>query len=333
MKRLLRVSFVMLTLVLGSKSFSQVDPHYSQYYVYPSWLNPALTGVFDGDYRVAAIYRNQWSGVAPFTTPGVAFDINTNKSISFGGSLLNQAAGNGGYNYLTAYGSASYSGIRFGKNESQRVIFGMQAGIMNRRFNRSKFTLGDQWNPITGYNPGTATTDVFTRTSSTVFDAGAGVLYVDGTPGKKANFYGGLSANHLTMPEDPFSNGGKEKLPMRFTVHGGLRLIVSDNFLITPNFLLLKQGKATEKMIGGYAQMRAGTNTDFLFGANWRVNDAIAPFVGFYHKNFVLGASYDVNMSDLGKMAGSAGSFEISLTYIGRKAFKAQEEHFVCPRL
>jgi hypothetical protein len=47
----------------------------------------------------------------------------------------------------------------------------------------------------------------------------------------------------------------------------------------------------------------------------------------------VLGASYDVNASDLGKMARGSNSFEISLSFIGRKSTKTPEVEFVCPRL
>lgn len=331
MKGIFKASLLVLLLVMGKDSIAQVDPHFSQFYVYPSYLNPALTGVFDGTYRVSGIYRNQWAGITqPFSTPGISFDMNTSKNISFGASIMNQNAGNAGYNYLTAYGSVAYSGIRFGLNNTQRVVFGMQAGMINRRFDPSKFTLGENWNPSGGTNP---STEVFTKTSSSMFDIGAGALYIDGKPNKKANFYGGVAVSHLTQPVDQFIKDVDAKLPMRVTVHGGLRYVVNADWSITPNFLYMSQGNAKETMLGAYAQLRASETSDFLFGANYRFKDAFAPYVGFYHKNFVLGASYDFNVSDLGKMTGRANSFEISLSWIGRKAFKAEEEQFICPRL
>jgi type IX secretion system PorP/SprF family membrane protein len=331
MKGIFKVSLLGLLLMMGKASVAQVDPHFSQYYVYPSWLNPALTGVFDGSYRVAGIYRNQWSGVTPFKTPGVSFDMNTNNSISFGGSIMNLKAGDAGYSYLTAYASASYSGIRFGINKTQRVVFGMQAGVVNRKFDPSKFTTSENWTN-TGFQPG-LTSENLTRTSSAMFDMGAGALYIDGTPNKKTNFYGGLAVSHLTQPEDDFIKDADAKLPMRLTLHGGLRVVVNDNWSITPNFLFLSQGTAKETMLGAYAQVKASEEADFLFGANYRFGDAFAPYIGYYYKNFVLGASYDVNMSDLGKTAKGANSFEISLSFISKKKYKAEEEHFICPRL
>jgi type IX secretion system PorP/SprF family membrane protein len=328
---------ILIAILLISSSIlkAQVDPHFSEYYVYPSWLNPALTGAIDGDYRVSAIYRNQWANIANgFSTIGLSGDVVTNKNLNFGGSILQQTAGNGGYTYLTAYGSIAYTGLRFGVNGNQRITFGLQAGIIQRRFNTSKFQLGDQWNPITGYNPSAITTDVFQNPSSTVFDAGAGIAYYDAAPNKKANLFAGFSASHITQPDDKFTSGSsKSKLPIRYTLHAGLKLNLSEVLSFTPNALYLRQGTAEEKMLGGYVQLQANSVTDVLFGANYRFNDAVVPFAGFWYKNFTLGLSYDINNSDLGKSIGTTNSFEVSISYTGRKNKELAGKNFVCPRL
>lgn len=336
MKPITRLLTLLVITSLTSRALeAQVDPHFTQYYVYPSWLNPALTGAFDGDYRVSGIYRSQWGGISkPYKTQGVSAEFVTNKNVNVGLSLLNQNAGNGGYYYTTAYANLAYTGVRFGPAENHRVVIGMQLGVISRGFNASKFTFGDQWTPITGYNPGTST-DVLlsSKTKSTSFDAGAGVLYYDATPGKKANVYAGLSVSHLTKPDDAFSSTANAKLPMRYTFHGGVRLALNETISITPNLLYVKQGTAEEKMAGAYVQMNAAPGIDVLLGANYRVQDAITPFVGFSRNNLVLGVSYDVNASDLGKMTNGANSFEISLSFTGRKSYKTPAGNFVCPRL
>lgn len=320
--------------VTGNEVRAQADPHFSQYYVYPSWLNPALTGAFDGDYRVSAIYRTQWGNISsPFSTYGVAADITTEKQANFGLNVLNQSAGDGGYNYTTAYGSASYTGVRFGAQQTHRLVFGMQFGFIQRKFDASKLTFGDQWNPVTGYNPGTPSADILSRTSSMSFDAGAGVLYYDAQPGKQYNLFGGFSVSHLTRPKDYFSATGDARFPMRFSGHAGVRIAVSEVLSITPNLLYMRQGAAQEKMVGAYGQLNAAPGTDFLLGVNYRIEDAISTHVGFIYKTFMLGASYDINTSDLGKIARGSNSFEISLTFIGRKIIKTPEVEFVCPRL
>ena len=334
MTRFIKTCFLLSMICANLQAGAQVDPHFSQYYVYPSWLNPALTGAFDGSYRVAAIYRSQWGNIiSPFSTPGVAADFNTGKGMNFGGSILNQKAGDGGYNYMTGYLSAAFTGVRFGTDGYQHLLFGMQAGFINRRFDRNKLTFGDQWNPILGYNPSNQSRDLPTKPTATSFDAGAGFMYYDGRPNRKSNFYGGFSASHLTRPTDLFSATGNEKLPIRYTLHAGIRIDAGNGFSITPNALYLRQGNAQEKMIGAYAQFNAATSLDLLVGANYRFDDAFSPYFGFNYKNFTLGVSYDVNTSDLGKITNGANSFEISLTLIGKKKANMPEENFFCPRL
>ena len=60
MRRWNYIMVVLLLLLLEKRSGAQVDPHFSQNYAYPLYLNPAFTGVIDGDYRATAIYKNQW---------------------------------------------------------------------------------------------------------------------------------------------------------------------------------------------------------------------------------------------------------------------------------
>ncbi|MBV4358181.1 PorP/SprF family type IX secretion system membrane protein, partial [Pinibacter aurantiacus] len=314
MKSITKITAMGLLLLAGMGTAKAQDPHYTQYYVYPSWLNPALTGVFDGSARVSAIYRNQWGNIAsPYQTPGVSADFNTNKNAAFGVSVLNQRAGDGGFNYTTAYASMAYSGVKFGANGYKRLNMGFQLGMIQRRFDISKMSFGEQWNPSTGYNPGAGTGEALSKTSATSFDAGVGVMYYDAEPGKKANLFAGVSASHITRPTDQFSASGDAKIPVRYTGHAGLRIMINEVASITPNLLYMRQGSAEEKMVGAYLQMNVAEDADFMIGANYRIKDAISPYIGVYVKEFLIGASYDVNTSDLGKMAKGSNSFELSL--------------------
>ncbi len=76
MNRLTKPAILIFLSLTALQQVKAQDPHYTQYYVYPSWLNPALTGVFDGSTRVSAIYRNQWGNIStPYNTPGVSADF------------------------------------------------------------------------------------------------------------------------------------------------------------------------------------------------------------------------------------------------------------------
>src|SRR4249920_776622 len=60
MKKLLLTLLLLSTIV--SVSLAQ-DPNFSQFFASPLTLNPALTGKFDGNFRVAGNYRNQWPSI------------------------------------------------------------------------------------------------------------------------------------------------------------------------------------------------------------------------------------------------------------------------------
>jgi len=335
MKRLykwLMPVYVALAWMPAAKA--QVDPHCSQYYVYPLSLNPGLTGAMEGDYRVSAIYRNQWQNVTnAFSTVGLSADVTTNKNINIGLSIFNQAAGDGGYRFTNGYLTVAYNGIAFDREKYKRLAIGIQGGFVNRRFDPSKLQFGDQWFPGIGYSPTVPTGDGFAKIKAGAFDAGAGLAYYDGTPDKIVSPFGGISVFHLTQPGDPFLAGDKEKLPMRFSAHAGARIVLSDALTLVPSILYMRQGNAQEKMAGAYMQFYAGQYTDLLLGANWRINDAVSPFAGFTYNNFTVGVSYDVNASELGKMAKGSNSFEISLTYIGKRRNSVRTDYFKCPRL
>ena len=336
MKLPIFLTALMMTAII-SQSAAQTDPHFTQNYTYPMYINPAMTGGSDGEYRVSAIYRSQWGSVGnPYRTTGLSFDTRTNKNIALGLNLMNQTAGDGGFNYFNAYASAAYTGVKFGKDDNQRMVFAMQAGIINRSVDQSKFKWGEQWNPITGYNAGNATTESFAATSATTLDIGAGALYYDASPDKKANVFGGLSFFHLNRPSDPIISSESVELntmPLRYTVHGGVSLNFSDVGMIVPHFLYMQQGNARETMLGVYLQRNVNEETDVMFGGYYRHKDALAPFVGVDYRNFLVGLSYDMNTSKLGTMARNINSFELTLSYRKRTGTKSFFDFIHCPRL
>lgn len=326
-----------LLLAFMQRPAAQTDPHFTQNYTYPMYLNPAMTGGSDGDYRVSAIYRSQWGSIGnPYRTTGVSFDARTNKNVALGLNVMNQAAGDGGFNYFNTYASVAYTGVKFGKDNNQRLVFAMQAGIINRRIDQSKFKWGEQWNPITGYNAGNATTESFAANNATTLDVGAGALYYDATPNKKANAFGGISFFHLNRPTDPIISSQSVDLntiPLRYTVHGGVSFTVAEGTSVVPHALYMQQGNARETMLGVYAQKNVNEETDIMIGGYYRHKDAVAPFIGVDFRNFLIGLSYDVNTTKLDAMSKNINSFELSLSYVQRKGTKSFFDFIHCPRL
>ena len=321
---------VVLISLVTTSVVAQIDPHFSQYYMYPLWLNPALTGAVDGNYRVSVEQRQQWGSIAtPFVTTGLSADMTTTKNINFGVNVLQQTAGDAGYKYTTGDLSISYSGIRFGREGDKVVTFGMQGGFLGRQISLSNAQVNDQYQGGV-YNPNSATNEAIVKPSASSFDMGAGVFYYDADPDKKVNLFAGFAAGHLTQPNDPFlSSNNNAKLPIRYTTHGGANIYLSDKAQFVPNVLWMTQGNVSEVMLGGYVQMALNPTTDITGGLNYRVNDAVSPYVGLKISDFTFGLSYDVNSSQLGKLVSGANGFELSLMYTDSKK---QKGYFKCPR-
>jgi type IX secretion system PorP/SprF family membrane protein len=335
--KLTAYSIVFLMASAFHKATAQTDPHFTQNYTYPLYLNPALTGSGNGDYRITAIHRSQWGAVGnPYRTTGISADARTNKNVAVGFNLMDQTAGDGGFNYLNTYASVAYTGVKFGKENYQRMVFAMQAGIINRHFDASKFKWGEQWDPITGYNASNPTTESFAKTSATILDIGAGALYYDATPSKKYNVFAGLSFFHINKPADPIISSQSVALntiPLRYTVHGGVSINLQDGTSIVPHALYMQQGNAHEFMLGAYVQHDVNEETNIMFGGYYRYKDAVAPFVGVDYKDFTVGLSYDVNRATLGASTKNINSFELSLSYVFRQGSKSIFDFIHCPRL
>ncbi len=328
--QLIRSCFGVAALVcatLGAQA--QVDPHFSQYFIQSMTLNPALTGAIEGDYRVSAVWRNQYANT--LVTQGIAAEVPTNKNVNLGMNIQHQASSDGSYNYTNGYLSFAYTGVRFGDHQ---IALAVQGGFISRRFDVNKLHFGDQWVSGLGYDPSSITSESFNKTSASTFDAGTGISYYDGTPGKKVALFGGAAAFHLTRPTDPFlADADKLRMPVRYSFHAGARIYFSEGFNLVPNLLYMRQGNAQEKMVGAYGQFNAGVRTDLMFGANYRFDDAISPFAGVFYKGVTLGMSYDVNASAKTQGSISRSSMEVSLSYTGWGGkTEIKSKPFYCPR-
>ena len=322
---------LLLLVGVAGRLQAQVDPHFSQYYAYPLWLNPALTGVMNGDLRVSGNFKSQWASVGNgYETGAASVDFRPTEKVAVGLTILNQAAGDAGFNYFSAYGSFGYS-IPVSDDANQKVSFGVQAGLINRSFDMNKLQFGSQYDPISGYNPGMGSLENFSSNNTTVFDANAGVFYYNGDPLTNVNFFGGFSVAHLSRPKDPFAATTDGKLPMRYIVHGGARVKVTDDFDITPNILYIRQLEAEVKGIGAYTEMKFQNTSGLILGAMYRVNDAAIADVGYHFNNTVIGVSYDFNTSSFTQATAGQGGIELSVSYVFHKHISEPEP--ICPRL
>jgi len=324
---------LLLQIVAADGLKAQIDPHFSQYYAYPLWLNPALTGVINGGGRINANYKNQYATINnAYQTTALSADFKPTEQIGLGLNLLDQRAGEAGYNYFSAYGTLSYL-IRVSNDGNKRLSFGLQAGLINRSFDPNKLQFGNQFNPGTGtYDPTIGNNETFQNTSATVFDAGAGIFYYDGDPLSHANFFGGISVGHLSRSRDPFANpGDNSKIPLRYTVNAGVRIKASESLDLTPHAIYIRQQEAQEKALGMYSEFKLLNDKGFILGAMYRFQDAAIASVGYHVNTLIMGASYDFNTSSLNRATNSQGGIELSISYVFRKHIAEPEP--ICPRL
>lgn len=325
-----RFILTMISSLCIFSSSAQVDPHFSQYYSFPMWLNPALTGVIDGDYRVTANAKSQWQSVAnPYTTFGASYDMAPVKNLAFGATIINQSAGDIHFNHLNALLSAAYR-VRMGQEGLNVINFGLQAGVLSRSFDLSGVTLGSQNVPGLGYDGGIPADETFGSSSSLVPDVNAGVFYFDGSPDKLLNPFAGFSAAHLTRPVDKFLDANQH-MPIRYTAHGGIRFKVNESLDLTPNGLYMRQGSARETMAGIYGRLMLQYDSDLLIGSGFRFNDSAIGFAGLHYKSFVFGISYDFNTSTLQRASYGRGGLEFSVSFTRRGSIVGP--NFFCPRL
>ena len=95
-RKILLTGFLLSVMQLTAQDF-----HLTHYDAAKIYLNPAMTGMFDGHYRIHANYRNQWSAVAtkPFQTAAIAWDMPIQR-YGVGIQVMDNRAGIGNYNQL-----------------------------------------------------------------------------------------------------------------------------------------------------------------------------------------------------------------------------------------
>ena len=327
-KRKIGVGLLFLPSVIVAQDFQL-----SQYDAPPLFLNPAMTGMFDGRYRVHAHYRTQWAAVAskPFTTAGISFDMPI-KKFGVGFQVLNFRAGAGRYNVTSALLSFGYD-LVFDKTNNHHLALGIQAGMLQKSINVSSLTFGDQYSGLNGgsFNSGVSTEN-FSNTSLVVEDINAGFLYYYAKESSRLNPFIGFSVAHLTQPKESFFSGSTNTLPSRYYLHGGTKINMNEKVQLLPKFLYMKQKNAestTATLLLHYFLKNA--DTYLIFGPTYRSNDAAIVEFGLKKGNYLARVSYDVNTSGLKVVSASRGGFEISLTYTARRNKPSPLAN--CPRL
>jgi type IX secretion system PorP/SprF family membrane protein len=309
------LSFLFILWVYSQPMFGQ-DFIYSQYFGSQSYINPALTGFFDGDYKFSSVYRSQWSA---YGTNFQTLSVNAEGSFfkeKLNGSYL--SLGLSGYRddmASTVTNDMGRLNASFTKKIGDLVpsflSFGTYIGMSSLNLNSKFFITPDD------------ITESLARRSIQNFDMGVGLNYQIVFPSTSSIFIGAAISHVLPMRVSYLNNSVlKEKL---LNVYTSARIKAGERVNFIPSVLFSYQNPNK--------QLNAGTNVQFYFGDYAENNSSIqfGSFIRFGNNAFdawifqsrmdyrglSIGASFDVNMNDMKIVTNGFGAWEISIAYTG----------------
>ena len=159
MKKVLQI-FVLTLVVFGVKA---QDPHFSQFTMAPMYLNPAMVGAFDGNYRLSGLFRSQWGSVLEnesvpmYRTYTASAEFRTNKGFAsgdafgFGASFLGDQAGESKFGY-NCEGLALAYHKSLNRDNTNYLALGFSSQIYDQTIDYSNLQFGSQWDG-SAYNP------------------------------------------------------------------------------------------------------------------------------------------------------------------------------------
>ncbi len=300
------------------------DLHYSQFYNSPQNINPALTGVFNGDHRFILSHRGQWRYVpVPWTTFSGAYDKNItpyhNEKLFYGlGFNLNyDRQGDSRLNLL----NVGINGALHAKlNDKNIVSIGLGLGFASRGFDTKSLRWDKQWNGDI-FNTSLSSQEAFESTERTsYFETGLGINYRY-QKSNRTNLDLGIGALHLIEPSVQFLGDTPTKLPRRYTFSGVGNFKVADRFDIQLHLFHQLQGKYNETVFGGLGKLHLNQNRgkelQLHLGLGYRTSGSFIPTAAIQYKEWYVGFNLDVDKTDFNKTLNtSRGAYELHLRYI-----------------
>ena len=328
-------------IIVSSVTLSAQEIHFSQFYLSPLKLNPAMTGVMNCNSRFTLNTRNQWASVlkdAAFKTYNFSYDnrIPVGRSDYFGWGMTfwGDRAGTSDFGTLTGKLSLAYSKKMGGyRKTAHYLVVGGEFGVSQRSVNFLNLRYGTQFDG-NDFDPNLPTLENFGRDNFVFGDIGGGLLWYS-VLDENTNFYVGASFAHLNRANQSFYFDRFVELYTKLTIHAGGELMIGRRIGLVPGIVYFSQGPSRE--------INVGTNVKFLLGKRrqdyqafqigmWvrnarnfdtgTITDAVIASARFDYNNFAIGFSYDINTSELNAASNSNGGFELSLIYQICKGFQ-----------
>ena len=316
------------------------DIHFSHLHSSPLILNPAMTGIFEGNFRFIGNYRNQWRSVTAdyrtymFSTDANLIGLGKQSSIGLGAQFYSDVAGD--LDYTINSGNLTLSMIRsLNKDNSHIISVGAQVGLVGNSFDPNKIVAFEEENILFESD----------HNQIRYTDISAGLLWY--TQINDDQFvYGGASVFHANRPILSFFDQEDKnyRLYPRVVVHGGGNINFNRTSSLLPNFIYMRQGPYQELTFGSFYKYdfnpKRRASNSFLTGLWLRglkleegySFDALIAAVRLDYKAFIFTFTYDVNISSLARASYGRGGPELSFIYVmGKPNVSGQTSSRVLP--
>lgn len=312
---------IYMVLLLAAGTAMGQDVHFSQFSAWPLNMTPGQTGVFDGNYRFAAIQRTQWRSVTtPYRTFAASIEAKNpreQENIGLGLNILHDKTGDSRYTTLQAGGAGTYR-IALDADSSHSLYPGVHIAFTQRKIDYAALRFDNQYNG-SAYDPNIANGEIF-RTDNRIYANLHGGVHYEFNIAERKSINAGFGVSNLLRPRQSFFNDDDIVLDRRLSTYAGASIMVNEKLDALPALLVSRQGKFTEIIFGSTARY-------ILNGSSWKYRavgagiwyrNKDAGYVSFnlYYDQLTAGVSYDFNLSALKPASRGFGGFEFSLIYI-----------------
>ena len=321
---------VAMLCMLATMELRAQDIHFSQFYMTPLTQNPALTGFFDGNYRISGIARSQWRSVTtPYRTIGGAVDWNFRSGfngadmLGLGMNVMSDRAGDSQFTTTRVDASTAYSKSLDNFNRAY-ISTGIQASYTSAYIDYTQLTFDENFE-------NGMTTENFAFTTARYADVSAGMQYTY-IFNKNENFTVGGAAFHINKPKLTFMNDASSVVYRKYVLNAGATVSTGRSTKLFPKINYSRQGPNSELNFGAFAWFDLASSKDIgtYFGMLHRWNDAVIFVTRFDVQDVAMTFSYDVNYSKLSRVSHGLGGPELSVQYIGKFKRKNNKKVF-CP--
>jgi type IX secretion system PorP/SprF family membrane protein len=331
------------------------DARYSTMSASPQLINPAMTGLMNGQLRFTANFRDLYSSqlsAEGFKSIGAGLELRrpagNGNFFGIGLQLQQDEAGTSDFKRNQTLLSFSYQQFLGGnrrRGTGHYLAGGGQFGVASRGLDLNKLWFSNQ------YFVNGATRDSYIDTNLPTGEgiAGSGSsLYLDtnvglgwfANLGDRMGAYLGVAAYHLTKPDVSPIAGNVDQLDQRIVIHGGGEIpLGSGDMSLLPAFRFMDQGPAYEALFGTnlrYTErqwkevaLRAGLWAQF---SNQLADNpgltAMVVSVGLETERIQFGNNYDISAGGVGTITNSRGGWELSMIYVQPAKYR---DKVICP--